>query len=389
VAIYDSGPGDENAVLKDIIASRIRRDGPIAFSDLMALALYEPAHGYYVNCDPARDYQSSPNVHPIFGACIAQQVAEMWRLMGSPARFDLLEAGAGSGRLAADVAASLRNREPALFAGLRLSLQDVTYGLRPPEIEIAGLPEGRLQIMGELPEAGSIEGCVLSNELLDAFPVRRVRVEGGLLRELRVGLEGETLVDVAGEPSAEVSCYFENLGLLPGEGCEAEVNLEAPRWMARAAAVLRRGYVLTFDYGYDAASLYAPWRKRGTFLTFYRHTSGDDPYVRLGRQDMTASVDFTTLIRAGEEAGLTTLGLAGQAEFLSGLGIGEALAQRPDPARLEAYYALRRAVVELTDPTGLGRIKVLVQGKGVPYATPAGLGRVGSTAAPSAVVDSR
>jgi SAM-dependent MidA family methyltransferase len=385
VTLYDLGSSDENAELKDIIAARIHRDGPIPFSDFMALALYDRRHGYYVNCDPARDYQSSPNVHPVFAACIARQVAEMWQLMGTPARFDLLEAGAGGGRLAADLCAWLRKHEPRLFEALYLTLQDVTYAGRPPETAIPGLPHDRVRVLSDLPAEGTVEGCILSNELLDAFPVRRVRVEDGRLRELQVGLRAGVFEDVAGEPSPEVACYFDALRLLPGEGCEAEVNLEAPRWMRRAAGALLRGYVLTLDYGYDAASLYAPWRKRGTFLTFYRHTSGDDPFVRIGRQDMTASVDFTTVTRAGEEAGLRTLGLATQAEFLSALGIGETLAQRPEPAQLEAYYGLRRAVVELTDPTGLGRIKVLAQGKGVPEASLSGFG----PASPSLGVDSR
>ncbi|HXH21063.1 MAG TPA: SAM-dependent methyltransferase [Dehalococcoidia bacterium] len=366
MVLYDLGPGDEDVALKDIIASRIRREGPLTFSDFMALALYEPGHGYYVNCDPARDYQTSPNVHPVFGACVARQLGEMWRILGRPDRFDVLEAGAGDGRLALDIAAWLRAHDQDAFAALSLRLQDVTYGARPPAHarELSALLGGRVSFGEQI--AGRLTGCILSNELLDAFPVRRVRVERGRLLELRVGWDEAGFVDVPWEPSPEVECYFQELGMLPGEGCEAEANLEAPAWMQRAAAVLDRGYVLTLDYGYEAASLYAPWRKRGTLLTFYRHTAGEDPYVRVGRQDITASVDLTTVARAGEEAGLRTLGLTAQSEFLSALGIGEALAQRPDPSQLEAYYALRRAAVELTDPTGLGRIKVLVQGKDVP-----------------------
>ena len=136
--------------------------------------------------------------------------------------------------------------------------------------------------------------------------------------------------------------------------------------MRRAAAALRRGYVLTLDYGYEAADLYAPWRKRGTLLTFYRHTSGDDPYARIGRQDITASVDFTSVHARRRVGGPhRRLLYTTQTEFLASLGIGEALAQPPQPDQLEAYYALRNAVMELTDPAGLGRIRVLIQSKGV------------------------
>ena len=131
--------------------------------------------------------------------------------------------------------------------------------------------------------------------------------------------------------------------------------------------------MLTLDYGYEAESLYAPWRKRGTLLSFYRHTSGDDPYVRIGRQDLTASVDFTNVMRAGESEGLTTLGLTTQTDFLAALGIGYALQRPPAPGEIEAFYALRRGVMELIDPSGLGRIRVLVQGRGVPDELPRSL----------------
>ena len=187
------------------------------------------------------------------------------------------------------------------------------------------------------------------------------------------GCRTARFVDVEAEPRPEVTDHFQALGVVPADGCEAEVCLTAPAWMTHAAKALRRGYVLTLDYGYEAPELYAPWRKRGTLLTFYRHTSGDDPYTRIGRQDITASVDFTSVRRAGEAAGLTTLGSKSQGEFLAALGIGEALASQPDTHQLEAYYALRRAVVELTDPAGLGRITALILGKGVPATLPQGL----------------
>ncbi len=370
MTLFELDSGDANLALKDIIAERIRRDGPISFRDFMDLALYHPVHGYYVTCDPARDYQSSPNVHPIFAACIGRQLAQMWRLLGSPQRFDVLEAGAGSGRLAGDVARWLREQEPEVYAALRYRLQDVTYSHeRIAEVtRQIGLPAEKVSLMRDLPDGPEVEGCILSNELIDALPVHRVRVEKGRLRELRVGVSAGRFVDVSVDPAPELVCHFEGLGLLPGEGCEADVNLDAGPWIRRAALALRRGYLLTLDYGYRAPDLYAPWRRRGTLLTFYRHTSGEDAYARAGRQDITASVDFTTLMREGSEAGLRTLGLTTQAEFLGRLGIGEAVRRPPEPRQFEAFYALRRSVIELTDLSGLGRIKVLAQGRRVPDA---------------------
>lgn len=361
----------DNAALKDIIRDRIRREGPITFADYLRLVLYHPQEGYYFTQNPALDYETSPQVHPVFGAMVARQLADFWRLLGRPARFDVFEAGAGNGHLARDVLRALSLEEPALYEAVHYVVQEIVPSpLRPPP---PGLPQEKVAFATEMPGEASVEGCILSNELLDALPFHRVRRREGHLWELRVDFQRGRFVEVEALPGREIRDYFLALGLEPGEGCEAEVNLEAPAWIRRAAAALRRGYLLTLDYGYEAADLYAPWRKRGTLLTFYRHTAGEDPYARIGHQDITASVDFTTVARAGEEAGLRTLGLVTQADFLAALGIGELLAQQPAADQMEAYYALRRAVLELTDVWGLGRIRVLFQGRDVPKELPHGL----------------
>jgi SAM-dependent MidA family methyltransferase len=354
-----------NPALRDIIARRIEASGPITFAEFYELTMYHPRHGYYFTQDPTLDFQSSPNVHPVFGACIARQLAAFWRDLDRPQRFDAFEAGAGSGQLAADVLRYAATAEPDFYACLRYVVQDVTLGGADARsrLETAGLPPDKVEVVASLPASSAIEGCILSNELLDALPFRRVRMREGHLYELLVGLQNGACVDVEAEARPELKAHFEILGVRPREGCEAEACLVAPAWMTHAAKALRRGYVLTLDYGYEAPDLYAAWRQRGTLLTFYRHTSGDDPYARIGRQDITASVDFTSVRRAGEAAGLTTISSMTQGEFLGGLGIGEALASPPDAAQLEAYYALRKAVMELTDPAGLGRITVLLMSK--------------------------
>jgi SAM-dependent MidA family methyltransferase len=303
----------------------------------------------------------------VFGAAIARRLAGFWRDLGSPARFDVFEAGASTGRLAVDVLHYLRVEEPELYTAVRYVMQDVTL---TPESAAhrfvdGDIPVAKVEVAPSLPASPSIEGCILSNELLDALPFHRVRRRDGELYELLAGFEDGDFVDVEAPPRPDIVAHFETLGILPGAGCDAEVCLAAPAWMTRAATALRRGYILTLDYGYEAAELYAAWRKRGTLLTFYRHTSGDDPYARIGRQDITASVDFTSVMRAGEAAGLRTVEFTAQSEFLAALGIGEALAETPAPDQLEAYTALRRAVMELTDPAGLGRIRVLTQAKDV------------------------
>jgi len=202
-------------------------------------------------------------------------------------------------------------------------------------------------------------------------------MESGLLREVFVTWDGTRFAEELREPStAAIGEYFDGLRMRPGEGCRAEVNLEAVRWIRDAGRALEHGFVTTFDYGYEAEQMYAPWRTDGTLLCFYRHNPSNDLYARIGRQDMTAHVDFTSVRRAGEEAGLTTLGLTSQSEFLERLGIMEALTPLAEGERdMEEYMARRRAVTELVDPGGLGRIRVLVQAKGV---TVSGLTRLRS-----------
>jgi SAM-dependent MidA family methyltransferase len=354
-----------DAALVEILRERINASGPISFAEFYETALYHPRRGYYFTSDPTRDFQSSPNVHPVFGAAIGRRIAGFWREMGSPERFEVFEAGASTGRLAADVLRYLRSDEPQFYDLIRYVMQDValTPESAADSLVDLGVPPGKVEVEASLPVSPQVEGCILSNELLDALPFHRVRRRADVLYELLVGFEDGAFVDVEAPPRPDITAYFDALGLLPGEGCEAEVNLVAQAWMTRAATALRRGFVVTLDYGYEAAELYAPWRKRGTLLTFYRHTSGDDPYARVGRQDITASVDFTSVMRAGEAAGLRSVEFTGQAEFLAALGIGEALAQPPAGDQLEAYAALRRAVMALTDPAGLGRIRVLTQAK--------------------------
>src|SRR3972149_3721354 len=259
----------------------------------MDAALYPPQHGYYRSrrekMGREGDYLTSPEVSPIFGVLLGRHLREMWQAMGEPRRFDGGEAGA-------------------------------------------------VRWSADLPDA--IEGCLLSNEPLDSFPVHRVSVREGALLEVFVGWDGARFVEELRPPSTpELESYFHSLGLLPGEGCLAEVNLAALVWMRRAGRALRSGFLLTLDYGYEAHELYAPWRKDGTILCFYRHNAAGDPYARLGRQDITSHVDFTSLRQAGGESGLRTLGLGSPRGVLTELGIAEAVAPPGEgDANLEEYY---------------------------------------------------
>lgn len=364
------GSMTENAALKEAIIARIEAEGAIPFREFMAMALYHPQLGYY--CSPGErlgrsgDYMTSPETGPVFGAMVGRQLREMWDVMGRPEAFDVVEGGAGTGALCVDALRWARRAAPTFFTAISYTIVDVSATLVERQRAAVSAQElaDRVRWVEALPEG--VEGCILSNELLDSMPVHRVTLEGGKLRELFVAWGGDRFVEELRPPScAQIEAYFRRLRLMPGEGCRAEVNLDALAWMREAANSLRRGFALTLDYGYEAEEMFAPWRTDGTLLCFYRHNPSADPYTRMGRQDMTSHVDFTSVRHAGETAGLRTLGNVSQSEFLMGLGIGEAMSPPGESPYLEEYYAQRRAVLELVDPAGLGRIRVLAQAKGV------------------------
>jgi SAM-dependent MidA family methyltransferase len=367
----------ENAALKEAIVACIQSQGPMPFRDFMDAVLYHPHHGYYRSrrekMGREGDYLTSPEVSPVFGVLVGRQLREMWQAMGTPPRFAAVEAGAGTGLLCRDILRWARGHTPEFRDALTYTIVEVGDALARRQQEAVAEEWEDVRWSAELPDG--IDGCLLSNELLDAFPVHRVTVRHGELMEVFVGWDGARFVEeLRPRSTPEIAAYFRRLGLLPGEGCRAEVNLAAAQWMARAGRTLRRGFVLTFDYGCEAEDLYAPWRSDGTLLCFYRHNASGDPYARLGRQDITSHVDFTTLRQAGEEAGLQTLGLTSQSEFLAALGVAEAAAPLGEgDVNVEEYYARRRAVSELIDPAALGRIRVLVQAKGVGHPRLTGL----------------
>jgi len=345
--------------LEEQIRGLIRDRGPITFAHFMDLVLYDPERGYYSSRAQIGfhgDFLTSPEFHPAFGALIARWIARTANDIQLP-ELCVVEMGAGSGALA----------EQILEAGLQVSYRIVELSPALIEAQRARLARfgRRVTWAASLEELAPIQGIVISNELVDAFPVHRVRVTGGRLRELYVGLEGERLVEVEADPSTpDLPAYFERLGLRPPEGAAAEVNLRALDWIRGVGRALARGAVLTIDYGAEAAELYRD-RPEGTLRCYWQHTLSRDPFVRLGRQDMTSHVDFTSLAAAGREVGLEPEPLRTQRDFLLDLGFRDF--EKADLGDLPTaqYQAHHAGLLALVDPTGLGNAKVLVQRKQV------------------------
>jgi SAM-dependent MidA family methyltransferase len=214
-----------------------------------------------------------------------------------------------------------------------------------------------------------LTGCVLANELLDAFPVHRVTQLDGGLREIFVTWRDGWFADEPREPSTgELAGYLESAGVRLADGQQAEINLRAPAWIRSVAGELKRGYLLLIDYGHAASELFGPRRFRGTLLAYRGHQVSDDPYAAVGEQDLTSHVDLSAVESAARHAGLHVVGRTSQAEFLTALGLGELLdrlgrATGTDPAE---YIAARAAVLRFLDPRATGAFAVLGFGRDVP-----------------------
>jgi SAM-dependent MidA family methyltransferase len=351
----------ESAELRTLIERRIRNDGPITFADFMELALYHPELGYYAAARTPMgrggDYLTSPEVSSLFGYTIACHVLHEWQTAGEPVDWHLIELGPGSGALARDLLDVLGARSSAR---VRYTLVEANDTLRTQQQATLRGHKAAVEWLSSASELESgLRAHVLSNEFFDALPFHRVTVEAGEIREVFVALDEEgRLEDVVGTPSTSLLAdYFAALKILPGEGNMAEVGLQARDTMRLVAGKLSSGTITTLDYGYEAAELYAPWRRAGTLLCFYQQASTDRPYLRIGRQDITAHVDFTSLAAAAAAEGFESRPLTTQMEFLTDLGIDELL--QVDGVTLEESMARRRVVQTLLDPAGLGRIRVL------------------------------
>jgi SAM-dependent MidA family methyltransferase len=358
-------------VLRQIVAAEIKAKGPLTFARFMALCLYHPEYGYYASGRARRgregDYYTTPTVHPIFGALMGKQLAQMWRILGVGA-FEIVEMGGGEGYLCLDILDYLQHEEPQFYDLLLYRMVERSPVVMERQRRLLASHEAL--VAWHRPEEMTdqkIQGCFLSNELVDSFPVHRVIMKEGALQEVYVDLDKGGFKEKQADPSTlELGGYFRRLGVTLAEGQQAEVNLEAVRWIQQVAKRLAQGFVITIDYGYPAEEFYSPLRPAGTLLCYQEHRALSDPYALLGLQDMTAHVDFTSLIAAGEGCGLKLTGLVPQYRFLLALGILEQMARMDKGKGEEEALSERLTIKNLILPSGMGEsFKVLIQHKGI------------------------
>lgn len=363
-------PNPVEVTLREMIAS----GGPVPFATFMAVALTHPGGGYYMAAEPRTtpdgDFLTAPELHPIFGHCLAAQIEEIWIRVGRPDRFVVVEYGAGSGSLAMAIVEELEEARSPLLDCIRYAAVELNDRRRAELIARfarAGLGDRLLE-----PDAVAPTGIVLANEFVDALPVHRLVLRGGRLRERYVDWEAGRFVEVEGplsDPTLEAA--FRRTGI-DGDGLVVEIRPGVRRWIGEVATRLARGVVIVIDYGGEPEQLFGPQHPAGTVLAYRRHRVIADVLADPGRQDLTAHVDLADLRSAASEHGLQVLGQVSLAAFLMGCGL-EGLVQRAQArpgVTLADLLLLRSAVRRLLDPRLLGGFQVVVLGRSVPAEPP-------------------
>ncbi len=364
--------GDEarhSAALTAQIAAVIEAAGGwLPFERFMELALYAPGLGYYSagshKIGAGGDFTTAPEMSDLFSGCVARQCAEVLAACGG----EILELGAGSGRMAEAVLGALAEHGPLPE---HYSILEVSADLAERQrARLDALPvslRARVRWLTGLPPPG-FRGVMLANEVADALPCRRFVMRGGRVRELGVVLKdsaalGEAESEPAPALAREIGRLEAQLGTALPEGYVSEACLRADAWVASLAHLLDAGALLLFDYGLPRRQYYHPERATGTLRCHFRQLVHDDPYVNVGVQDITAWVDFTRLALAGTGAGLSLGGFATQAAFLLATGLEAAVAEAPsDVERARRAGEARRLVM----PEEMGEaFKVLALTRGI------------------------
>jgi SAM-dependent MidA family methyltransferase len=346
-----------DAIRRDISAN----SGWISFARYMELALYAPGLGYYTagshKFGEAGDFITAPELSPLFGRTLARQVSEI--MAGSSPH--ILELGAGSGKLAADMLEELNKLGtlPDIY-----SILEVSADLRARQQTLLQqrLPNllNRMRWLDALPE--NFSGAIVANEVLDALPVHRVHWQKGKPGELGVALSESGFIwqeRAIGDPALLQACL--QISVL--DDYVSEICLAARGLINSLTSRLTQGAMIFIDYGFGAREFYHPQRATGTLMCHYRHRAHDDPFYLPGLQDITAHVNFTDIAECGIDAGLELLGYTNQAFFLINNGITELLKDTP-PENLKVYLPLSAQLQKLTSPAEMGELfKVIALGK--------------------------
>ena len=363
--------------LLEALLAEIRHGGPLSFSRFQEMALYHPSWGYYTrDRAPGKegaDFWTSPEIDPAFGELVGRQISQMASKLQVDTGFQVVEYGAGTGRLAASLLDSWRREESSLYrpgayciieiSPALVSLQRKTLA---DHLEVVSWDRAESRPVAASP------GVILMNEVLDALPVDRTVGSGQGLDEIRVGEDGSRLVEVRVPAAPDLVAQVESrlpagTSRLP-EGHEFEVCGRLPVFLSAAAEKISAGYLLIVDYGHTSAERLHPSRSRGTVMGYAGHRAIEALLENPGQMDLTAHVDLDALGEVAAAAGFTPSRWTTQMKFLLALGLGEMMESLEEQDLAEAERVRRRlALASLVRPGGMGEMfKVFIAGRHAP-----------------------
>ncbi|MBN18736.1 MAG: hypothetical protein CL758_04575 [Chloroflexi bacterium] len=344
------------------IRNKISLNSKITFFEFMEIALYHP-NGYYNNpnnISSEGDYFTSSVLHPSFAYLLTIQFRQMWKLLDCPKVFWVIEMGAGTGHLANEISKYANIICEDFAKSLRYISLDIYNNFQ----QYSKKDNTFQHILSNDIPFKDVTGCFISNELVDSFPVHRFKILGKKVYEIYVDIDDEgNLKEVIDEPSSNSIVKRINgfSNHLP-DGFEGEVNLKIDDWILSISKSLFKGFLLTIDYGDIRSKLYSENRFNGTLQTYYKHINLNKPLNKVGKQDITSHVDFSSLMEMGDVHGLKTLSYLSQNIYLRKLGFKKMLHKLAQYKLSQyEYYKNRIAMMQLVKSPGLGDFKVLIQ----------------------------
>lgn len=372
---HSAAPMPGSSPLVALIRDRLQRHGPVPFPWFMQQALYHPEFGYYTSSrlriGRQGDYYTNVSVGRLYGQLLASQVIEMWKLLGSPSHFTIVEEGAEDGQLAIDILSAIMEESIEAAECIRYTILEPIPGKRLRQrarFEPALL--AKVKWLSGIADLEGVNGVFISNELVDAMPVHLVVYRADAWSELLVDISGQDFCFVPAKiDSPGLARALDKLPLPALWPYTTEVNLAARRWIQSVSTRLEHGFVLIVDYGFPRAEYYKPDRTGGTLSCYSRHRRSYNPLERPGEIDISAHVDFTALAEAGAEAALEVAGYTDQHHFMVGAAESRLLALEK-AAETEDFAQVRAAFLgpyrTLMHPGNMGMaFKFLLLTKGI------------------------
>lgn len=309
--------------LERLIIQKIKSDGPIAFDEFMRIALYYPELGYYTRKDirigKDGDFFTASHLGKVFGIILTKAIEKFWIEMGSPAKLSITEIGPGMGYLAEDILSEITTNENLRYCNLRYNLIELNPELIKYQRERLRAYSNFTAWYNSLERTQPFEGIIICNEIFDALPVRVFEIRGGKAFEVYLDVNSEgNITEILLPARQDTLSFLQKFApqVFHWHGYRSEVNLEIKNFIKTFATALQKGYVLIFDYGYETDVYYSAERVKGTLLCYHKHSINENPYVNIGKQDITCHVNFSALKEWANESGFEVVSSMYQGQFL-------------------------------------------------------------------------